>query len=134
MSDCQLANINLAQAIYKDTDTYVLDDPLFMDFSLWIRTSVDISLTSAFAVFKGKSGTEQQNDHIVTNKKTFEILLFSYVCRVSRKQLLMFSNFTLNNLIFIDLLMNFFDYKSSWTISERVQLRYVTVIIIAKIC
>ena len=85
-----------------------------MDFSLWIRTSVDISSTSAFAVFKGKNGTERQNVHIVTNKKTFAILLFSYVCRVSRKQLLMFSNFTLNNLIFIDLLMNFFDYKSSW--------------------
>ncbi|KYM76971.1 Multidrug resistance-associated protein 4 [Atta colombica] len=30
LNDCQLANINLAQAIYKDINTYMLDDPLFM--------------------------------------------------------------------------------------------------------
>ncbi|KYN37374.1 Multidrug resistance-associated protein 4 [Trachymyrmex septentrionalis] len=65
LSDGQLANVNLAQAIYKDTDTYVVDDPLFMDSHV-SRHLVDKCICSI--IFKGKSGTVQQNVHIVMDK------------------------------------------------------------------
>ncbi|KYN18980.1 Multidrug resistance-associated protein 4 [Trachymyrmex cornetzi] len=73
LNDGQLAKINLAQAIYKDTDTYMTDDPLFMD-SYVSRHLVDKCICSI--IFKGTSGTVQQNVYIVMNKKIFAILKF----------------------------------------------------------